>query len=961
MAVRAGFRILSSVARFGSTSALAFALLLVVSPRAAEAGNFIKVPVRWCAVDGSPAVVNPGGAGEADTSTVLWRRHERASDRTWKPGAEITFRSGMIKAIKYMASLPVIADPCPPTTVPVCQGGDADGLSCTPDIAGEDPAVCGAGVSCATQACPCNSCVGELGDALDPGVDGQERQLLEDACRAAWDALEVQFNQSLTGPVVVNIREFVNQFGFMATLAGRAAGPALDANSMDPADICNTPPINIVGTNGTGYAVVNDNQRITDPDELVVAHELGHVLWLRHGNGLDDDGDNRYDPDGLGLGFNCDPEESGLNEPATLMHPNGLSVNKTITNPQRLTAREIADVMPGAKIDPPGVDLDLAALGDEQRDPVADGNAIELSWAAILVNEDDDVTVFSHGVPRRQQLGLDTEFLFFADLDNDSSTGGDPGTIPGLLPIGTCFKGAEIVTRVQLVQGMLPALPRAWRWDDAQSDFEVLTDSRITAALSQTLPFDGGNLEVFETAAIVIPNDLIGPYEMQVPGQAMAQAQPIGFVEGDVLAEEFGEECSRLFRLARPQFPVCLVTPDPVKPGRQVTVDASGLFEDEPVKVRLGDLMVGEGRADADGNVSVDFTIPIDSDPGPRLVTVGTMNTATTADCAVEVLPIDPDLVEQRLVGIVFDTGEFVSIDPATAQGRALGISEASHGLSHRGDRLFGLRVRDQLLELDPATGATLGIVTPKYGTGEEGAVAFRRDGVGFAVRGGMGGPWELWRFGAIDGGAVLLSPSLPEAMDGLAFGPDDTLYGLGASGLLYWIDTEDGFAEPTGFTDIPMNTTAGLTFDPDGTLYAAVSDKLYKIAPATGEAALIGQIGFGSELPGRGFSALASILVATDTDADGVPDLGDNCQLLPNADQRDTNADGFGNLCDADLDNNCIVRFRDVLRIRALLGTPNPDADLNGDGVVNLPDLQRALAYRGLPPGPSGVTDECQ
>jgi hypothetical protein len=206
----------------------------------------------------------------------------------------------MIKAIKDLASFPILPDPCPPTTVPVCQGGNADGFGCTPDGANEDPAVCGAGITCSTQACPCGSCVGELGDTLDPDVDDEERQLLSDACAAAWQALDEAFDESLTGPVAVNIREFVNQFGLQAPLKGFAIPPGLSANSTDPGDICNTPPINILAANGPGNLVVVDNQTTSDPDELIVAHELGHVLWLRHGNGVDDDGDGRYDPDGLG-------------------------------------------------------------------------------------------------------------------------------------------------------------------------------------------------------------------------------------------------------------------------------------------------------------------------------------------------------------------------------------------------------------------------------------------------------------------------------------------------------------------------------------------------------------------------------------------------------------------------------------------------------------------------------------
>jgi len=69
------------------------------------------------------------------------------------------------------------------------------------------------------------------------------------------------------------------------------------------------------------------------------------------------------------------------------------------------------------------------------------------------------------------------------------------------------------------------------------------------------------------------------------------------------------------------------------------------------------------------------------------------------------------------------------------------------------------------------------------------------------------------------------------------------------------------------------------------------------------------------------------------------------------------TNGDGFGNHCDADLDNNGIVNKLDRSLLRAALGATGPnDADLNCDGIVNNADLEILRDALGEPPGPSGL-----
>ena len=100
-------------------------------------------------------------------------------------------------------------------------------------------------------------------------------------------------------------------------------------------------------------------------------------------------------------------------------------------------------------------------------------------------------------------------------------------------------------------------------------------------------------------------------------------------------------------------------------------------------------------------------------------------------------------------------------------------------------------------------------------------------------------------------------------------------------------------------------------------------------------------------------FTFAAFAVSGIDFDNDGIDDALDNCPDTANADQRDTDGDGFGNICDADLDNTGGVNTVDLGLFRKVYFTNDPDADFNGDGAVNILDLAifRQLYFKA--PGP--------
>ena len=101
-------------------------------------------------------------------------------------------------------------------------------------------------------------------------------------------------------------------------------------------------------------------------------------------------------------------------------------------------------------------------------------------------------------------------------------------------------------------------------------------------------------------------------------------------------------------------------------------------------------------------------------------------------------------------------------------------------------------------------------------------------------------------------------------------------------------------------------------------------------------------------------------LIAGTDSDGDGIADDVDNCTLAGNAEQLDGDADGFGNACDGDFNNDCAVNVVDLGILRTLFFSPDAEADLNGDGVVNIVDLGILRTLFFSPPGPSGVPNVC-
>ncbi len=173
---------------------------------------------------------------------------------------------------------------------------------------------------------------------------------------------------------------------------------------------------------------------------------------------------------------------------------------------------------------------------------------------------------------------------------------------------------------------------------------------------------------------------------------------------------------------------------------------------------------------------------------------------------------------------------------------------------------------------------------------------------------------------------------------------------------LLRVSDVSDyhGGLRPNTGTNIRWGPTSAVTVDP------LFPRRFFAIGQYAADWAVIP--GLGANEFAVWHTYIARITFGPDTDGDGFADTADNCTLQANPTQLDADSDGYGNICDADLNNSGLVTTADFGILRSVLNQSAGSsanaaaADLNGSGTVTTADFAILRARLNTAPGPSGL-----
>ncbi len=423
-----------------------------------------------------------------------------------------------------------------------------------------------------------------------------------DAARNAWIALGVAGDFGIT---VVSMNRFVDDTGTANNVLGLGGFSSTQCDAALQAVIGRAMVIDPAYLRPN--AIMPSLQVFNDVNERILGQELLHGLTLDHvpdANNL------------MAAFFSNDPNPGNL------------------TNAQCDVIRNQSTAhVPGTMVDPvPEPLLDLRA---DRRNDVED-RVIDIHLAGIARETALKQTHFflsTTGMfPRAeaQELG----YFFMLDADNNGDTGGAPGG----LGIPTDAKGIELVGRLLLSKASqsdsLKIVVEFFRFQ--QGNFVPIIDRRIIGLVHpdsvSVLTTKGAfNYGVGEIISLRVPDEFVGD---------IATVARFLVVTNNLRRQTLDRTDDLLLTFRNPVFPTCTVEPNTIENGGTVVLQAQGLPPNQRAHVILGDTQVAEGQIDAQGNLKLELKLAISDSVATRahLLTVGTDETAITADCIVTIL-----------------------------------------------------------------------------------------------------------------------------------------------------------------------------------------------------------------------------------------------------------------------------------------------------------------------------------
>lgn len=533
----------------------------------------VKIPVRWCALEGSPSASDSGKLND-----ILLERLDLVNTEVFSPQTSIQFRSGATNT--GITSFPVIENKdLLGTTV-----GSPGDIVCDRD----------------TKNC----------------ADFKE---VTRRCREKWQENAPQ----VTGLVAVQVRLIIDEQGKESS-GGLATTPTFGNTASQIAS--GKVVVKDIQLSVSFFS------RIKAP-----AQELGHALSLSHNDGTGNLDIAEPDPENIPHNVMGYDGGTGHTHFLRIRHPLNIfkrnAVELTDRQKDRLREQSIRHI-PDRGINPILPPLAIARV-DSINDVPAGQEFIDIELFGVTVDQQTgEVTFVLSPLGELPDNIAGINYFFLADLDNDSATGGSPDDIGIATTTQGVELIAQI--RVDVAGALIQTASSVLKYDSATGQFVVINDPSIQVQVLPEViglipPEEGdpallgGEVQIGEIITIRIPGAVVGLVPTLFNLEAIAENPNTGVL--DVAQAQITFEL--------PVFSNCLVTPTAAILGSTVVVEATGLPPLQTANIFLGAQQVATTPIDGAGNASIDFQIPEDAATGQQPIRVGEIGTAITADCSV--------------------------------------------------------------------------------------------------------------------------------------------------------------------------------------------------------------------------------------------------------------------------------------------------------------------------------------